>query len=245
MLASAPAAAAAGQPAPGPVPAATLTDAELSKKTIPELKKLCAAAGLKVGGNKSQLTIRLLGLDPAAPPKMRGSSKKVDVDAVLRASGIADLHRVNPCLKAAIAKGFIPMKDGKLDLEAELCSGRCLVCSNQMVATVQDVLYQRAVGDDVSWLMLAGDSGKWSRWMTIFAQYEDGNEGGALQCFGPRDSDDEEEEDLDGETHGIYITDLCVGRPSFSDGKFHQHCTECPGYGKCIGELFLSSSVGL
>eukprot|EP00484_Ammonia_sp_Unknown_P027375 CAMPEP_0197029236 /NCGR_PEP_ID=MMETSP1384-20130603/8739_1 /TAXON_ID=29189 /ORGANISM="Ammonia sp." /LENGTH=290 /DNA_ID=CAMNT_0042458367 /DNA_START=30 /DNA_END=899 /DNA_ORIENTATION=- len=51
--------------------------------------------------------------------------------------------------------------------------------------------------------------------------YEDGGEGGAIQC-----------EDC----CGLYVTRLCEGRPQFDSGKFHNHCTECPGFGQCIGD---------
>merc|ERR1712228_53390 len=51
--------------------------------------------------------------------------------------------------------------------------------------------------------------------------YEDGGEGGAIQCE---------------ECMGIYVTGLCRGEPSFDCGKFHNHCTECPGFGQCIGD---------
>ena len=46
---------------------------------------------------------------------------------------------------------------------------------------------------------------------------------------------DDEEEDVkaDGRT---YVTRVCEGRPHFDSGKFHNHCTECPGFGICIGD---------
>ena len=31
-----------------------------------------------------------------------------------------------------------------------------------------------------------------------------------------------------------YVTGICEGRPRFDCGKFHNHCTECPGFGQCI-----------
>lgn len=52
--------------------------------------------------------------------------------------------------------------------------------------------------------------------------YEDGGENGALQC--------EECET------GLYVTGFCEGNPSVDSGKFHNHCTECPGFGCCIGD---------
>lgn len=35
---------------------------------------------------------------------------------------------------------------------------------------------------------------------------------------------------------GNYVTQICSGNPQFDSGKFHNHCTQCPGYGKCIGD---------
>jgi hypothetical protein len=51
--------------------------------------------------------------------------------------------------------------------------------------------------------------------------YEDGGEGGAVMC---------EDEDCGGN----YVTGLCEGDPHFDSGKFHNHCTACPGFGVCI-----------
>jgi len=33
-----------------------------------------------------------------------------------------------------------------------------------------------------------------------------------------------------------YVTSVCEGKPSFDDGKFHNHCCQCPGFGQCIGD---------
>ena len=29
---------------------------------------------------------------------------------------------------------------------------------------------------------------------------------------------------------------MCEGEPRFDDGKFHNHCTKCPGFGMCIDD---------
>ena len=31
-----------------------------------------------------------------------------------------------------------------------------------------------------------------------------------------------------------YVSNICEGEPRFDDGKFHNHCTKCPGFGMCI-----------
>ncbi len=34
----------------------------------------------------------------------------------------------------------------------------------------------------------------------------------------------------------IYVPSLCVGSPSTDCGKYFKHCTECEGFGTCIGD---------
>jgi hypothetical protein len=53
--------------------------------------------------------------------------------------------------------------------------------------------------------------------------YEDGGEGGVLQC-----------EECEA---GFYVTGMCEGQMSQDSGKFHNHCTVCPGFGKCLVSL--------
>ena len=38
------------------------------------------------------------------------------------------------------------------------------------------------------------------------------------------------------ECSGLYVTRICEGCPEFDSGKFHNHCTECKGFGQCIGD---------
>lgn len=37
----------------------------------------------------------------------------------------------------------------------------------------------------------------------------------------------------------VYLSELCRGAPCSENegGKHYNHCTECPGFGRCIGEL--------
>ncbi|XP_055351283.1 uncharacterized protein LOC129597665 isoform X2 [Paramacrobiotus metropolitanus] len=41
----------------------------------------------------------------------------------------------------------------------------------------------------------------------------------------------------DGCEQGYYVTDLCTADPMFSDPKYMHHCADCPGLGKCIGDI--------
>jgi hypothetical protein len=52
--------------------------------------------------------------------------------------------------------------------------------------------------------------------------YQDGAPGGAVQC----------------KKCGVgkYLTGMCQGEFGEDSGKFHNHCTECPGFGRCIGD---------
>lgn len=36
-----------------------------------------------------------------------------------------------------------------------------------------------------------------------------------------------------------YVTGLCKGEGTFDDGKYHNHCWGCPGFGSCIGDYRL------
>lgn len=55
--------------------------------------------------------------------------------------------------------------------------------------------------------------------------YSDRDNEGAVHCGG----DDEF-------CYRMYIIRLCEGAPRLDCGKFHNHCEECPGFGKCIGD---------
>ena len=49
------------------------------------------------------------------------------------------------------------------------------------------------------------------------------------------DENDEETEEIC-EQGRTYVTGICEGKPSFDDGKYHNHCHQCPGFGMCIGD---------
>ena len=51
--------------------------------------------------------------------------------------------------------------------------------------------------------------------------------GAAVKC--PADSDG-------WSPHGFYITRICQGKPETDDGKYHNHCCSCPGFGTCMGD---------
>ena len=60
--------------------------------------------------------------------------------------------------------------------------------------------------------------------------YENGSENGGIEC----------EECASGRTGFCsgrqYITGLCYGKPFLDDGKNHNHCNRCSGFGSCLGD---------
>jgi len=61
--------------------------------------------------------------------------------------------------------------------------------------------------------------------------HPDSCDGGSVSC----------QEFVDGETgcpsFGVFLTQICSGKPRLESwGKFHNHCTECPGFGRCLGD---------
>jgi len=57
--------------------------------------------------------------------------------------------------------------------------------------------------------------------------YEDGMENATATCICCID------EQYPGR---VYVTGICNGTPEFDSGKYHNHCTQCKGFGKCIGD---------
>jgi hypothetical protein len=73
-------------------------------------------------------------------------------------------------------------------------------------------------------LHLARSSCAARRTMLDWTMKQDGGQNGAIQCM---------END---ECCGMYLTGICEGRFELDSGKLHDHCTQCPGFGKCIGD---------
>lgn len=55
--------------------------------------------------------------------------------------------------------------------------------------------------------------------------YEDGDTNGAAKCA------------AEGCFGSWYVTHMCYGNPELDSGKFHNHCTQCRGNGRCIGDI--------
>lgn len=162
---------------------------------------------------------RLFG--SALPPEVDARIRKLagplefkskdDVHSFLQRAGVEeDMDGVNPCLKAGLLNGALSVP-ASLDpiewLDTKLLTGKCLGCDKELVCTARDALLQPECGGN---------------------DYGDGNQGGAVKCDGEDD-----------QCEGYYITNLCDrnNKTQFETGKFHNHCTDCPGFGECIGDI--------
>ena len=179
------------------------------KLKVKELKELCKSKGLKVGGNKTELVTRLLTPTTAASRKGGKRTTAKQVHAMLRSAGIDDPDGVNPCLKRGIQRGYFVV-DGAASLDTVILEGHCVNCPKKVAVTIRDALYQAPFGGD----------------------YEEGSEGGAVECKGDSTTRSVYEDYCSRQ----YITRLCEGKPELNNGKFHNHCEECPGFGECIGD---------
>lgn len=184
-----------------------------SGRSIKELKDFCRSKGLTVGGNKDVLINRLLmfGIKNMGQSTSGKCITEKQVHDMLRSIGVIDPDGVNPCLKRGIQRGYYVI-DGVQSLCTVILKGQCYECNRTLKVTIGDAMYQSCYGGN---------------------DYEDGSEGGAIKCFG--DLEDEQEQE-DEPCSSQYITGLCKGKPSLDSGKFHNHCTECLGFGECIGE---------
>ena len=138
--------------------------------------------------------------------RKRPFGSQAQVHDFLRRAGIKKPATVNPCLKAGMLNGHIPIpahlltaENTKPFLKQVLLKAGCSCCGKTLKCTVRQALRQPVIGID----------------------YGDGGEDGAVQCK---------------DCGGNYVTGLCNGDPSFDCGKGHNHCVECPDFGVCIGD---------
>jgi len=117
-----------------------------------------------------------------------------------------DPEKASNCIKAAIMRGHINIKGEEGDLDMVVHQEKGPWCGHMIQAKLGDLLEQ----PDYAGL-----------------DYEDGCQEATVVC-GECDEDDWE-----GRT---YVTQLCVGQGRLDNGKFHNHCVKCPGFGICIGD---------
>eukprot|EP01049_Picozoa_sp_SAG25_P011598 SAG25_NODE_1439_length_3023_cov_1.781806_3_plen_586_part_01 len=145
----------------------------------------------------------------AAAASQHGFRTKSEVHAFLRRAGVERPEQVNPCLKAGLMNGNIPVAphliavaDSSSFLETVLLEAPCNSCAAPLTCTVRDALWQPSSGGH---------------------DYCDGNQGGAVQCQ---------------DCEGHYVSRLCLEpqQRGLESGKFHNHCEQCPRFGTCIGD---------
>jgi len=131
----------------------------------------------------------------------------VDVNARLDILGV-DSNQVSGCVKVAMAKGLISLTGRKSDLDQLIIEGE--YDDHKYEVYLKNLLYQPDYGGN---------------------EYEEGARDSPVICTCCQD--DTEEYDY---KHHCYVTRICQGNPTFDSGKFHNHCTDCSGFGQCIGD---------
>ena len=145
-----------------------------------------------------------------------GSKKKSGVtekrmNELLTLLGVSDVERVSKCLKAAILKGHVRLEDPKCDPEGKWGLDQAVIDRSKCPSCDKEITCR--VCDVLYQPDYAG------------LDYEDGGKNATFRC-----------DSIDGECGGIYVTQMCTGKPSFDSGKSHNHCPDHPKYGYCIGD---------
>ncbi|CAE8627890.1 unnamed protein product [Polarella glacialis] len=135
-----------------------------------------------------------------------------DVHDFLRRAGIANPEEVNPCLCAGLLNGGVPVPA----LLAKAADASPFL--DELLLTAGCMCCGKKMQCTVRQALYQEPLG---------TDYGDGGEGAAVQCrskeFGVR-------------CGGNYISGLCTRTPHFDSGKGHNHCTQCPNFGTCIGD---------
>jgi len=137
-----------------------------------------------------------------------------EVDRRLDALGVEPLNQVSKCVRAAIQRGIIELKgEDKAELDQVIYKGEFpdWFCEHPVEVKLKDVLFQSDYG---------GNDYEDMDNCTIVCEHPECVEGG--------------EREKSGENGRMYLTGLCEGNPTPDCGKFHNHCTECRGFGQCI-----------
>ena len=165
-------------------------------------------------GTKSGCTTRGKG-------KPTGNLSCKEVDRRLKALGV-DAATASLCVKSAIQSGIIEITgEDKEELNQVLHSEEHN-CGHTINVTLGDLLGQPDYGGD---------------------DYESGLQNATVKCKELVEEEDEDGNtvetmcgDLEEEDGRTYVSEICQGNYRFDCGKFHNHCTKCPGFGTCIGD---------
>ena len=219
----------------------------LTKKTLPELKKMCADAKLPRTGNKSQLMSSLIwGFKPnyESLGKLNvAEMKKMCADANLPKTGTKDqlMARIidggsgqtaqkkggkgqKSAQKEAVNKlfrdaGEDPNQINKC-LKAGVLNGH-VPLTEEGKLNLDQVLHKGRCDSCREELTCTIRDALYQREYAGL-DYEDGGYYAAVHCEIDR--------------CGNYITGICNGQITFDSGKYHNHCGRCANFGHCIGD---------
>lgn len=225
--------------------------ADYKQHTVAELKQMCRERGLKVGGRKAELIARFEGAPSEAGTSSSGKVKQEEESAQappvkrartttdtgerlnsrnirekLKAAGFKTSRRTSHCAMKALAKGRLRWngtaeeldqpavvgKDAILREEGTLLEVKGLECGHTWHPTLRQLLLQTDYpGTD----------------------FEKGRQSTTIICPHMNDKGSPCQD-------RIYLTQMCIGMFKVDSGKFHNHCTNCNGLGKCIGDYRIS-----
>eukprot|EP01129_Flabellula_baltica_P016312 TRINITY_DN8628_c0_g1_i1.p1 TRINITY_DN8628_c0_g1~~TRINITY_DN8628_c0_g1_i1.p1 ORF type:complete len:278 (+),score=38.89 TRINITY_DN8628_c0_g1_i1:98-835(+) len=190
-----------------PTTSDTFTETELKQKTNNELKELCRERNLKVSGNKTQLISYLM--NPEAHRKGRRGSTAGGSGRRM------NLASVNKLLKAC---GIEDPDMASLCLRSAIGKGFVKVTDSD---SLDEVFYRGPCLDCKEEVTVTV---RMIMYQTDYPgmDYEDGADSAVIEC---------------GECESrMYLTRMCEGKTEFDSGKYHNHCTSCRGFGKCLGD---------
>ena len=133
-----------------------------------------------------------------------------DLKDKLISFGVEPDENKGNCARAAINNGQIKL-DKESDLDQVVYADVLDLCGHTCRATLRDLLKQPDCAE-------------------MDFEDEDGLKEAVVFC-------DNANSEADVCTIGrTYVTGLCSGDPRFTSGKYHLHCTNCEGFGRCIGD---------
>merc|ERR1719376_295938 len=134
----------------------------------------------------------------------------LEVERMLRQMGV-DPEKCSRCVMTGIQCGAIEVTGQPEELDKVIFMGRGELCDCKIPVKLGDALFQ-------------ADSGG-----ADFEKFKGETTKAKIFCHRCRESDDEY-------GHFYFLSYICRNNPDLNSGKYHKHCTECPGYGECIGD---------
>ena len=183
---------------------------KLDKMTCKELKELCKTRGLKRGGNRDQSVTRLLDNKSASLSTNKSSNKSTS-----KSTKRVTAKMVHKMLKdAGIAEPEEVNPCLKKGIQQQFYTINGKESLKEEVGTMRCHFCSSFVMIRLKDCLYQDANG---------ADYAAGSEEGAIKCTHCKSQQ--------------YITKLCEGYPRLDSGKYHNHCTDCRGFGKCIDDV--------